>query len=121
MNTLFWMHDDCLTPPPCDAIFIFDDDRLRAAGWGLKRLLFVYECLLELPVEILHGPTTAILKSLNRPLVTVDSPDPSLRQIMTDLHIEVIPAPAFVNLPESVDLKRFSRYWKEAERVLLDL
>ena len=72
MNKLFWMHHDCLTEPASEAIYIFDDEQLGAAGWGLKRLMFVYECLLELPVQILRGPTAATLSAQNRPLVTVD-------------------------------------------------
>lgn len=119
MNKLFWMHHDCLTEPASEAIYIFDDEQLAAAGWGLKRLMFVYECLLELPVQILRGPTVATLSAQNRPLVTVDSPDPWIREIIRQLEIEVLPAPVFVDLKEPVDLKRFSRYWKRAESKLL--
>ena len=115
MNELFWMHSDCLTTPPFEAVYIFDDEQLRLAGWGLKRLMFVYECLLELPVEIHRGSTLEILRGFNRPLVTVDSPDPWIRGVTTQLAIDVRPAPAFVELAEPVDLRRFSRYWKRVK------
>ena len=120
MNKLFWMHQDCLSNPPHEAVFVFDDAQLLADGWGLKRVLFVYECLLELPVQLLRGPTIATLRGLNRPLVTVASPDPWLRRIIAELAIEVLPAPCFVELKEPVDLKRFARYWKRAEDRLLN-
>ncbi len=120
MKKLFWMHPDCLCAPPCEAIFIFDDEYLKAAGWGLKRLQFVYECLLELPVEIVHGPTVETLKNRHAQLVTLDSPDPWLRARIRQLQpIEVLPAPVFVDLKEPVDLHRFSRYWRRAESRLL--
>ena len=119
MNKLFWMHHDCLTAPPHEAVYVFDDEQLRAAGWGLKRLMFVYECLLELPVEIRRGSTVAALLEFDRPLVTVDSPDPWIREVIRQLEIEVLPAPTFVELKEPVDLKRFARYWKKAEALLL--
>lgn len=120
MKKLFWMHPDCLCSPPHDAVFIFDDDYMKVAGWGLKRLLFVYECLLELPVEILRGPTVETLRSLDAELVTVDSPDPWIREVIRQLKtIEVLPPPVFVDLKEPVDLKRFSRYWRRAESRLL--
>jgi hypothetical protein len=59
-----WMHPDCLSDawftPDDQAVFIFDDAYLAASGWGLKRILFVYETLLELPVEIHRGSTLRI-------------------------------------------------------------
>ena len=123
MSKLFWMHTDCLCDPLHDAVFIFDDEQLKAAGWGLKRLMFVYECLLELPVEIRRGPTVQTLLDTGAELVTVDSPDPwireQIRQLQQRTTVEVLPPPAFVNLKEPVDLKRFARYWKRAEPQLL--
>ncbi len=124
MNKLFWMHADCLCAPPSnDAVFVFDDEQLKAAGWGLKRLMFVYECLLELPVEIRRGPTVQTLLETGAELVTVDSPDPwireQIRQLQLQTTVQVLPPPVFVDLKEPVDLKRFARYWKRAEPKLL--
>lgn len=123
MTRLFWMHTDTLCEPPCEAVFVFDDEQIDEAQWGLKRLMFIYECLLELQVEIHRGPTVATLLRIAEAraatLVTVDSPDPWIRQQFGRLPIEVLPAPQLVSLPEPVDLKRFARYWKRAEPKLL--
>lgn len=130
MNHLFWMHSGNLCPLPdtliADAAFIFDDEQIRLAGWGLKRIMFIYECLLELPVEIYRGPTVETLLALSAQqsagIITMDSPDPWLREQIKRLRehvpVEVLPAPQFVELREPVDLRRFSRYWKQAGPLL---
>ncbi len=81
------MHADCLNagwiPSGDRAVYVFDDEQLAAAGWGLKRILFVYETLLELPVEIHRGPTVETLVTLARNhagITTVETPDPWLRE-----------------------------------------
>jgi len=56
-------------------------------------------------------------------IVTVESPDPwiqaQIRLLREHLPVEVLPAPVYVDLDETVDLIRFSRYWKRAEKLLL--
>jgi len=126
---MVWLHPDCLAAEWCAlgerAVFIFDDAYLTQAGWGLKRVMFVYETLLELPVEIHRGPTVATLLRLagEASLVTVDTPDPWLRERFAELgrqaELEIVPAPAFVEISGKVDLQRFSRYWRRAEGKLL--
>lgn len=133
---LAWLHPDCLNAawlePNDHAVYVFDDQQIEADGWGIKRILFVYETLLELPVEIHRGPTVETLATLARScegIVTVDSPDPWLRGRIAELRqvasVEVKPGPVFVELDGAVprnhtgDLKRFSRYWAKAERKLL--
>lgn len=126
------MHPDCLSAawftPDDHAVFIFDDAYLTASGWGLKRILFVYETLIELPVEIHRGPTlltlTALIASSGATGVVIpDSPDPWLRNCIVLLRhlttIDIVPTPAFVELTGKIDLKRFSRYWAKAEGKLL--
>jgi hypothetical protein len=127
-----WMHPDCLSDawftPDDQAVFIFDDAYLAASGWGLKRILFVYETLLELPVEIHRGSTIPTLSALLADgratgVVTVDTPDPWLRDRIGGLGrvttVDIVPAPCFVELTGKTDLKRFSRYWAKAEGKLL--
>ena len=130
-----WMHPDCLRAgwfrPDDQAVFIFDDEYLTASGWGLKRILFVYETLLELPVAIHRGPTIPALAALITSsqatgVVTAETPDPWLRKRIGALSglsglttVDIVPAPSFVELPGNIDLKRFSRYWAKAERKLL--
>lgn len=127
MTPLHWLHTDCLSADWLDgpAVFVFDDIQIERNGWGIKRLGFLYECLLELPAEIHRGPTVSTLTRLaaGRPIRTVDSPDPWLRQQFAELaravSLELIPPPPFVDIPPSTDLARFSRYWRRAEKRLI--
>jgi len=125
-----WLHPDCLDvrwiKPGDRAVFVFDDKFLEVAGWGIKRIAFVYECLLELEVEIHHGPVVLTLTTLAAELsatgiVTVDTPDPwwQLRRAELSGPLEVLPRSTFVDLEGNVNLSRFSRYWKKAEPQLL--
>lgn len=126
--TLQWIHFDALDPawlhPAHPAVCILDDAYFEHAGWGLKRLVFIYETLLEMPqVDIYRGPTLDLLTSFGAPIATVDSPDPWLRHQFDALRargieLTIHPAPSFVNLPPHTDLRRFARYWKKAEPLL---
>ena len=46
-------------------IYVWDDEYYKNRGYSLKRLVFIYEALCKLPVQILRGDTTQILTSLN--------------------------------------------------------
>ena len=60
---IVWIHADCLSPehpglvvyPDAPAIFVWDDELLDRWQISLKRITFIYECLLELPVTIRRG------------------------------------------------------------------
>ena len=121
-----WLHPDCLNvrwiTPGDRAVFVFDDEFLEVAGWGIKRIAFVYECLLELEVEIHHGSvTTLAAESSATGIITMETPDPWWRLRRAELGgpMEILPLSTFVALSGQVDLSRFSRYWKKAELELL--
>jgi hypothetical protein len=126
MISVAWVHDDALRHwwGQMPAIYVFDDEKLRRENWSLKRIGFVYECLLELPLEIRLGDPVAQVLAFQKAytadaVVSMDSPDPLLRQQMKSLNAQVLPAEPFVTLNGKQDLSRFSRYWSKAERVLL--
>ncbi|MBL8209067.1 MAG: hypothetical protein JNK87_00060 [Bryobacterales bacterium] len=124
---VLWLHTDWLNltalGEPAPAVFVFDDAQLQMDGWTLKRIGFLYECLLELPVEIRRGhpPTeVAAFAAVHGAtgVVTMDTPDPRLRAQMEELRqimpIEIRSEPPFVELGPTPDLRRFSRYWQKA-------
>ncbi len=131
---LHWLHADCLNADWLDfargpAVFVFDDRQLDADGWSLKRIGFVYECLLELPgVEIRRGPLAETLAQLLQEhhldsILTVRTPVPWLQAQAADLgarniRVEWVTPEPLVPLSGWVDLRRFSRYWRRAEAVL---
>lgn len=125
-SALLWLHEDCLSPtappfvhyPTAPAIFVWDEP----VNWSLKRILFVYECLLELPVEIERGDPVEVLHTYAKKLgaariVTQRSPSPRFAEIRKSLTlpVEVLEPVPFVELSGQVDLKRFSRYWRRAQ------
>lgn len=136
-DTLLWLHPDCLSArnpafqkyPGQPALFVFDDEEIEAEAWSLKRIQFLYECLLEIPTEIRRGNVAeeivrTALEAGARKVVTVESVNPRFavykKAIETRIPVEVVPAEPFVDFRGHLDLKRFSRYWKRVEPVVFN-
>ncbi|MGJ5674860.1 MAG: hypothetical protein ACR9NN_14800 [Nostochopsis sp.] len=134
---VIWVHGDCLSPhnpalqeyPNAPAIWVWDDALLEEWQISLKRIAFIYECLLELPVIIRRGDVAqevlAFAKEHNATqVVTVDSPSPKFeticQQIERFVDLEIFELEPFFDYDGYIDLKRFSRYWKIAEKYVFD-
>ncbi|MEG4011413.1 MULTISPECIES: hypothetical protein [unclassified Microcoleus] len=132
-NPIIWLHGDCLSPqgpafqthPDAPAIWVWDDALIDEWQLSLKRMVFIYECLLELPVVIRRGNVAAEViafaqESGANQVVTTESPSPRFQdicqEIRSSLPVEVLPPEAFVRYDGYIDLKRFSRYWRVAEK-----
>lgn len=128
---LIWVHPDCLhrqspayrAHPESPSIFVWDDEELRRAGWSLKRIGFVYECLLDLPVVIRRGDPVREVQAYMQEagcdgIVTVASPDPRIQSQAAAMKAGVLPEDSFVDIKGAIDLRRFSRYWPKAEAAL---
>ncbi|EFA73369.1 conserved hypothetical protein [Raphidiopsis brookii D9] len=100
---------------------------LLIAEWqlSLKRITFIYECLIELPVEIRRGDVAQEVIRFAREnntglVITTKSPSPKFAQICDlirpHLDLEVLAVEPFFDYDGFLDLKRFSRYWKVAEK-----
>ncbi len=143
---ILWIHGEALGPanpalqayPGRPAVFVFDAELLAGrspttgdpAGGApqavsLKRIGFLYECLLELPVSLRHGDVVAEVLAFARAhgadgIVTSAGTDPRVEAIgqalEQELPVEVLEPEPFVQLDGRVDLGRFSRYWRRAER-----
>ncbi|OKH10901.1 hypothetical protein NIES592_23505 [Fischerella major NIES-592] len=134
---VIWVHGDCLSPynpalqeyPDAPAIWVWDDALLEEWQLSLKRIAFIYECLLELPVIIRRGDVAeeilAFAKENNATKVaTVESPSPRFesicQQIERSIDLEIFELEPFFDYDGYIDLKRFSRYWKVAEKYVFD-
>lgn len=132
MKPLVWVHADCMrrdapfwTPHGnSPAVFVFDGRQIHEDQWTLKRIAFLYECLLELPVEILRGDTVEQLLAAMKQhacdsVVTAESLDPRIHATIESLQqhtfVEVVADVLFVDLHGPIDLRRFSRYWQRAQ------
>lgn len=132
---IVWVHGDCLSPygsalkayPNAPAIWVWDEALIEEWQLSLKRLTFIYECLLELPVIIRRGDVAVevvnFAKEHNTDLVvTAESPSPRFDTICDEIErsikLEVLEIQPFLEYDGYIDLKRFSRYWKVAEQHL---
>ncbi|OUL19745.1 hypothetical protein BV378_31470 [Nostoc sp. RF31YmG] len=130
---IVWVHGDCLSPhnpalqkyPNVSAIWVWDDALIAEWQLSLKRITFIYECLLELPVEIRRGNVAQEILAFAQEhhaglVVTTASPSPRFanicKEVESALAMEVLEVEPFFNYDGYIDLKRFSRYWKVAEK-----
>jgi len=146
-NPILWLHGDALGPsnpallahPGQPAVFVFDRELLRgnspttadpqgaAEPVSLKRIGFLYECLLELPVTLRQGDVAIEVLRFAQAhgadgIITSSSVDPRVecicRALEQSLPVVQLNSAPFVELDEGVNLGRFSRYWRQAERTV---
>jgi hypothetical protein len=130
-TSIQWLHPDALhlLLPGMPGIFVFDEDEIEAEAWSLKRIQFLYESLLELPVEIARGNVcleVARFAALHQAdtVIVEDSVNPrfalQLRELRKSLNVDLRQPEPFVSYRGTLDLKRFARYWKRVEPILFD-
>jgi deoxyribodipyrimidine photo-lyase len=146
-HPVLWIHGEALGPanpalqsfPGRPAVFVFDTELLAGRSptssdaahtigepVSLKRIGFLYDCLLELPVSLRRGDVAEeVLAFAERHgadgVVTTQATDPRFSQIAeriaAGMPLEVLPVPPFVpgEDGQTFDLGRFGRYWRLAE------
>lgn len=131
-----WVHDYAMRAtspalrPGWPGVFVFDEEWIESEGLSLKRLVFLYECALELPVTTRRGRVVEAVSSFAREagagvIVTTACPSPRIaRQIEAlrrEFVVEVVEDEGLVGPGSRVpDLKRFSRYWSRVERSVFE-
>ena len=132
---ILWIHEEALGPanpalrawPDAPALFVFDTHWIEANRVSRKRLGFLYEAALELPVTLRKGDVASEVLAFARRheadgVVTSSAVDPRLQRILqaieAELPIAELAPDPFVELPRPPRLGRFSRYWREAEPVV---
>jgi deoxyribodipyrimidine photo-lyase len=112
-----------LVHPDQPRVFVFDPEWLATERPTLKRLLFISECLAEIPgLEIRRGDPARVLAERAAALecdgiAVADTPCPRVRRqveaLSTTLPITVEPWPPFCRRDGVRDLGRFSRFWSQ--------
>lgn len=129
---LVWLHEYALSVPPvetlgrppesCRFVHIWDDAVLRGKNYSLKRLAFIYQSLLTLPVDILSGDTLDVLKGDTAQQILIpEAVDPFIHDIAARLAadgktVTWVEAAPFALLKRDRQISRFFQYWKQAER-----
>ena len=131
---LLWVHTDSLNPKSpmllshadSPAVFVWDRQGIVKSGMKLKRLVFLAECLQEMPntLQVRVGDlaeevvTTAKAGGVDYVLAQ-RTLDPRLQAAAhhVEKHLPLVwyDPPPFVETVRSFDLKRFSRYWQRAQ------
>ena len=129
MSAITWVHDEMLSPDWIrsgqPAVFVFDEEWIRAECLSLKRIVFMYECLSEMPgVEVHKGRVVEEVSRFARKhhaarIETAQSPSPRLLRQGKELGVTWIDPEPIATIPGEIDLKRFSRYWRRAEKQVL--
>ena len=102
-------------------IYVWDDAYYKNSGYSLKRLVFIYETLSKLPVQILRGDTIQILGSFNPKKVLIPfTADIGLTKLSQSLsrsfNVEIVRDDLFCEEDFSFETKRFFKYWKKAKK-----
>lgn len=125
--SILWLHDKALrishpvflhAPKQAKAIFIWDDAYFKRCDYSLKRLVFIYETLCTLPVEIIQGDTLTELKTFVPATVYIPYDynlyvQSVLQEFSALTEVKVIPDEPFVITSNKANFKRFSKYWKK--------
>jgi deoxyribodipyrimidine photo-lyase len=112
--------------PSAPIVFVFDPAWLDQERPSLKRLVFIVECLTDVPgIEIWHGDPAAVLTARAAAVgashvCVATTPCPLVRGTADRLSgsLPVVPVdwPAFCDASHVTDLGRFSRYWNKVSK-----
>ena len=103
------------------AVHIWDDEYYRSQRYSLKRLVFIYETLLDLPLEIIQGNTLDILSEENFDHIVIPySGDQVLKTLFSKIEkiktVQYLFETSFVKIDRTVEFKRFFKYWNHAKK-----
>ena len=132
---VIWVHEEALGSrnpallerPNSPALFVFDTRWIQEARISRKRLGFLYESALDLPITLRKGDVVkevmAFAERHNADGILSSLPvDPRLERIAASIEehcpLELLEPEPFVTMPRPPRLGRFSRYWREAEPVV---
>jgi hypothetical protein len=106
------------------SIFVWDEKLFKELNYSMKRLIFIYESLIELPVDIIHGSTFEMITACNPEKILIPSThNPVLNEYYQALRsiapLEVIEDEAFVTMKSDIPYSRFFQYWNKAKKLAM--
>lgn len=108
-------------PTGTRVVFIWDDRHFKEVNYSLKRLVFIYETLCEMPIDILRGEPVSLIRELAAShLYVPSSNNPYICAMIQELkrvtQVEIVEDSPFVKIKNPTEFKRFFQYWKKAEK-----
>lgn len=99
-------------------IYIWDNEYYKNRGYSFKKLIFIYETLCSLPVEIFYGDTFNILDNINPDKIIINyTTDSNIKSIIDMLgkkyYVYNIYDEDFVELEQGLKFNRFFKYWNK--------
>ena len=110
-----------VAPVGTKVVYVWDDDYFRQATYSLKRLVFIYETLCELSVDILQGNTLKTIQELAPSMLYIPATNkPLIVSIIDTLKsvapVEIVADEVFAVIKKPTDFRRFFQYWNKAEK-----
>jgi hypothetical protein len=135
MNRLIWLHDESLgLPADCQdtdlVVYVWDSNYFNQQQWSLKRQIYIYETLCQMPVTIFQGESYLVLTELCQQhgldeICVQQALDPILQRLIDSVAKKTIkiaqtPYPQLFSHSSLKPSHRFHAYWKQVAP-LLDL
>ena len=131
-KAIVWVHGDGLNPygpalaayPDAKSVWVWDEELLSIYDITLKRLVFLYECLTDLPVQVRRGDVAAEVsdfaeKQGAKVIATTYSPSPRFAELVAKLsktyEVQVWPEVAFAEFEGEANLSSHKTYWQQTK------
>lgn len=138
MNPLIILHEEAIrishpvfkiAPKNTRAIFVWDDNYLIKANYSFKRLVFIYESICQLPIDIINGNSVDVIQELKPNIIYMPTTNnPLLLREINKLKklfaIELVEDKPFLTnylANKNTQVKRFFQYWKNAEKSIFEI
>ena len=130
IKRIIWLHDKALSQnhPVFDnmnegakAIYIWDEEFFKKRPYSFKRLVFIYETLCQLQIEVIKGDTLEVLKSFKpEKIITPFTTDTQINNLVEQLSkvfsVKIVEEKPFVNIGSGYEFNRFFKYWNKAKK-----
>ena len=116
----FWQHK---LDENYKLIHIWDNDYYKRRNYSFQRLVFIYETLCDLEIDIIFGNIIITLQSIDiNKLMIPFSVDTEIMKICSllaeQINIKFIYDDKFVEVKEGIKFNKFFKYWSYAEKTV---
>ncbi len=134
-NQLILLHEEALSinhrvfnvaPKGTKAIYVWDDSYFTQTKYSLKRLVFIYESLCDLPIDIIYGNIIDVVKELAPQKIFIPATNnfminDSIDKIKLILNVQLVDDKPFVDINNSIEFRRFFQYWSKAKKTAFSI